>query len=337
MARSKITPEKDVWENSFVEKYYNRDHDIVPHEDPKDDPKYDEKNKLIRRVQDIVGTHSSGKPPLNIAIVGLPGGGKSSLLNTIFASFSTERWTEIVPFGSFGRAQRQRTTRFTSYVKDTYYRRREPDDYLMPTFLDMTGFEDDEKTVALLELVCTGRIKESEELRKAKDYAKEYGPAALLERYNRGVCHRPVDRIIVVCTSNLDVPIPKNFLNAVWKASTKHRVIPVYGVLTCRDKYPPDVVRDRIESFRHLLALPQCRFAHIINYCDDIDTKGLHFDTTIPSLDVPVLQFMKQVLNPRQDDPIPGPKKFSIMDILSIFAFIFAVMAFIYVLLISNR
>ncbi|CAG2235678.1 unnamed protein product [Mytilus edulis] len=125
MARSKITPEKDVWENSIVEKYYNRDHDIVPHEDPKDDPKYDEKNKLIRRVQDIVGTHSSGKPPLNIAIVGLPGGGKSSLLNTIFASFSTERWTEIVPFGSFGRAQEQRTTRFTSYVKDTYYKQNQ--------------------------------------------------------------------------------------------------------------------------------------------------------------------------------------------------------------------
>ncbi|VDI79357.1 Hypothetical predicted protein [Mytilus galloprovincialis] len=212
----------------------------------------------------------------------------------------------------------------------------------MPTFLDMTGFEDDEseKCVALLELVCTGRIKENEELKQAKDYAANNGPGALLERYNRGVCHRPVDRIIVVCTSNLDVPIPESFLNAVWKASTnlKHREIPVYGVLTCRDKYPPDVVRDRIESFRNLLALPKCRFAHIINYCDDIDTEGLHFDTTIPSLDVPVLQLMKQVLNPRQDDPpLPTPTPPPPLDILAIVAFIFAVMAFIYVLLISNR
>ncbi|XP_052076657.1 uncharacterized protein LOC127714635 [Mytilus californianus] len=337
MDRTKIKVERDVWENSFVEQHYNKNHGIIPHTDPKEDPKYNEKNKLIRKCQKIVGTNVSGKPPLNIAIVGTPGGGKSSLLNTIFASFSTESWTEIVPFGSFGRAQRQRTTRFKSYVKDTYYKRSVQDAYLMPTFLDMTGFEDDdsEKSVALLELLCTGRIKEDEELRSAKDYATKYGAEALLGRYNKGVCHRPVDRIIVVCTSNLDVNIPESFLNAVWKASTKHREIPVYGVLTCRDKYPPNVVEDRIKSFRHLLALPKCRFAHIINYCDAIDSEGVHFDTTIPSLDVPVLQFMKQVLNPRQDDPTQ--KQVSKIDILAIFAFIFAVVAFIYVLLISNR
>ncbi|XP_076070526.1 uncharacterized protein LOC143042151 isoform X1 [Mytilus galloprovincialis] len=339
MARSKITPEKDVWENSFVEKFYNRDHDIVPHEDPKDDPKYDEKNKLIRRVQDIVGTHSSGKPPLNIAIVGLPGGGKSSLLNTIFASFSTERWTEIVPFGSFGRAQRQRTTRFTSYAKDCYYKRRVPDAYLMPTFFDMTGFEDDDSdtSLALLELVFTGRMKDFEVLTRAQNYASAYGAEALLKSYNRGVCNHPIDRIIVVCTSNPDCRLPTSLLNAVRRrASTRHREIPVYGVMTCRDKYPPHVVKDRIESFRHHLALPQCRFAHIINYCDDIDSEGLHYKkTTIPSLDVPVLQFMQQVLHPRPGDPTE--KRVSKMDILSIFAFIFAVVAFIYALLISNR
>ncbi|CAC5357228.1 unnamed protein product [Mytilus coruscus] len=144
--------------------------------------------------------------------------------------------------------------------------------------------------------ILSGRVKENEELRSAKDYAEKYGAEALLERYNKGVCHRPVDRIIEVCTSNLDVNLPESFLNAVWKAATKHREIPVYGVLTCRDKYPPNVVKDRIESFLHLLALPQCRCAHIINYCDDSDSEGVHFKkTTIPSLDVPVLQFMQQV------------------------------------------
>ncbi|XP_063417632.1 uncharacterized protein LOC134700203 [Mytilus trossulus] len=337
MARSKIRPERDVLENSFVEKYYNRNHDIVPHKDPKDDPKYNEKNTLIRECQDIVGTKPSGKPPLNIAIVGTPGGGKSSLLNTIFSSFSKDRWHDIAPFGSFGRAQRQRTTEFTSYEKKDYYKRKDGDDYLMPTFLDMTGFEDDEseRSVALLELVFTGRIKEHEELRSAKDYAEKYGAEALLGRYNRGVCHRPVDRIIVVCTSNLDVNLPVSFLNAVWKAATKHRGIPVYGILTCRDRYPQDIVQNRIDSFCNLLALPQCRFAHIINYCDDIDSEGIHYkQTTIPSLDVPVLQFMQQVLQPRPNDPTQ--KQVNKMNMFSLLAFILAVLAFICVLISST-
>ncbi|XP_076070521.1 uncharacterized protein LOC143042149 [Mytilus galloprovincialis] len=339
MARSNIRPGRDVWENSFVEQYYNRNDDskIVPHKDPKDDPKYNEKNTLIRECQKIVGTKPSGKPPLNIAIVGTPGGGKSSLLNTIFSSFSKDRWHDIAPFGSFGTADKQRTTEFTSYEKKDYYKRQVGDDYLMPTFLDMTGFEDEEteESVALLELVFTGRIKEHQELSSVKDYADKYGAEALLGRYNKGVCHRPVDRIIVVCSSHLKVNLPVSFLNSVWKAATKHRGIPVYGILTCRDKHPPNIVQDRIESFCQSLALPQCRFAHIINYCDDIDREGVYYKhTTIPSLDVPVLQFMQQVLQPRPNDPTE--KQVTKMNMVSLLAFILAVLAFTCVLLTSN-
>lgn len=95
----------------------------------------------------------------------------------------------------------------------------------MPTFLDMSGFEDDEskETLALLEMVFTGRIKEEEELIDVKEYANKYGVHALLTKYNKRLCHRPVDRIIVVCTSNCDENLPPNFLKAVWKAARKHR------------------------------------------------------------------------------------------------------------------
>ncbi|CAC5385080.1 unnamed protein product [Mytilus coruscus] len=321
---------REVLENSFVEQYYNQAHSIIPQVNQEDDPKYNEKKELIKECQEIVGTTHSEKPPLNIAIIGLPGGGKSSLLNTIFASFSTDRWKDVVQFGSFGTLDKQFTTRFKSFTKDVYY--KPTDTYLMPTFLDMTGFEDDDSanTLALLELVFAGKIRENEELTRAKKFGFNYF-------IRMGVCHRPVDRIIVVCTSNPNVNLPTSFFNAVWKAKKKHTEIPVYGVMTFRDKYPPDNerVKVKIEEFRMCLALPQYRFAHIINYCDDIDSRGVHITTTIPSLDVPVLHFMKQVLNPRQDDP--RKKHDRKMDILSIFAFIFAVLAFIYVLLISNR
>ncbi|XP_052076324.1 uncharacterized protein LOC127714303 [Mytilus californianus] len=323
---------RDVLENSFVEQYYSQAQHIIPQENQKNDPKYEEKIELIKECQEIAGTDLSTKPPLNIAIIGLPGGGKSSLLNTIFASFSTSCWEDIVQFGSFGTLGKQFTTRFKSFPKDVYY--KPTDAYLMPTFLDMTGFEDEDsaKTLALLELVFAGRIREEEELTSAKSSGFNYF-------IRKGVCHRPVDRIIVVCTSNPDDNLPPSFFNAVWKAKKKHREIPVYGVMTFRDKYPPnnERVKFKIQEFRKHLALPQHRFAHIINYCDDIDSEGVHTTTTIPSLDVPVLQLMKQVLKTRKDDPtFPTEKLVNNRDILSMLAFIFAVLAFIYVLLISN-
>lgn len=122
MDRSKIKIERDVWENSFVEQYYNREHPIISHKNVhknmKDDPNYDEKIELIKKCQELVGTTNSTckKPPLNIAIIGTPGGGKSSLLNTIFASFSTDCWKEIVSFGSHGEAGKQFTKQFTRFV-----------------------------------------------------------------------------------------------------------------------------------------------------------------------------------------------------------------------------
>ncbi|CAC5415733.1 unnamed protein product [Mytilus coruscus] len=63
---------------------------------------WNDKQKLIKICQEEVGTISSGKRPLNIAIIGSHGCGKSSLLNTIFASFSDKKWKEIAEHGSYG-------------------------------------------------------------------------------------------------------------------------------------------------------------------------------------------------------------------------------------------
>ena len=65
------------------------------------------KQKLINICQKEVGTKSDGRRPLNIAIIGPPGCGKSSLLNSIFASFSDEKWKELAEHGSSGELDRQ--------------------------------------------------------------------------------------------------------------------------------------------------------------------------------------------------------------------------------------
>lgn len=66
-------------------------------------------------------------------------------------------------------------------------------------------------------MVFSGRIREDEELKGALRFGIMKFIRKLL-----GYCYRPVDRIIVVCTSNPDVPLSREFFNAVWAAKKKH-------------------------------------------------------------------------------------------------------------------
>ena len=75
--------------------------------DPTKKKGWSSKQKLIKICQRGVGTKSDGCQRLNIAIIGPPGCGKSSLLNTIFASFSDEKWKELAEHGSTGETGKQ--------------------------------------------------------------------------------------------------------------------------------------------------------------------------------------------------------------------------------------
>ncbi|CAG2251646.1 unnamed protein product [Mytilus edulis] len=82
---------------------------------------WDDKQKLIKICQKEVGTISSGKRPLNIAIIGSHGCGKSSLLNTIFASFSDEKWKELAAHGSHGGLGKQISQNLIRYYSRTRF------------------------------------------------------------------------------------------------------------------------------------------------------------------------------------------------------------------------
>ena len=71
------------------------------------------KNKLIKQCKDIVGKELDGRRPLTIAVIGPPGCGKSSFLNTIFASFNDNDgacWREVAKVGDFGENDIQQTS-----------------------------------------------------------------------------------------------------------------------------------------------------------------------------------------------------------------------------------
>lgn len=107
-----------------------------------------------------------------------------------------------------------------SYTKKDYCRFSNDADSLMPTFLDMTGFSDEQSDhiLNLLELVFSGRIREKE---KIADIVHLSADAA--NKFNKEVKHRPVDRIIVVSTLEPDSNLPLDLMNAIVKAARKNR------------------------------------------------------------------------------------------------------------------
>ena len=72
------------------------------------------KTQLIQQCKDMVGNDVDGRRPLTIAVIGPPGYGKSSFLNTIFASFKNNDrayWREIAKTGDYGGNDIQETSR----------------------------------------------------------------------------------------------------------------------------------------------------------------------------------------------------------------------------------
>jgi predicted GTPase len=63
------------------------------------------KTQLIEQCMKTVGNDLDGRRPLNIAVMGPPGCGKSSFLNTIFACFKNNHsacWNEIAKMEDYG-------------------------------------------------------------------------------------------------------------------------------------------------------------------------------------------------------------------------------------------
>ncbi|XP_071126490.1 uncharacterized protein [Mytilus edulis] len=320
----------DSWNPSFSDSDSD-DNQIYVARDPRKDKHFDRKQELLWNCKGKAGKVGQGKQPLVIAVIGPPGCGKSSFLNTIFAAFSHDHWTERAKYGEFGRRDKQVTRRLTSFQKKDYYTRdRDEGEYLLPTFLDMTGFEDDDTPLntELLNIVLCGKLKEGEELHKVINYGKKFGVNAVKEKYfggkyfgiipkqegmpnlldyfvieNREEYHR-VNRVFVVCSANPDLPLPGNLFEAVTDITNRERDITLYGVLTQADKYKsrdPKVFK-REKEFMRALGIPKNRFARIKNYCPDIDPNMTYEDTIIPSLDVPVLRLLRQVLTAEPTD-----------------------------------
>jgi len=89
----------------------------------------------------------------------------------------------------------------------------------MPTFLDITGLEDEESEInkEMLSIVVNGKLKEGEDLNSVRQYYfnNRQNIQKVRRLYNKRPVTARVDRIIVVCTANDIRPLPVSLLRAI--------------------------------------------------------------------------------------------------------------------------
>ncbi|XP_021360781.1 uncharacterized protein LOC110455147 [Mizuhopecten yessoensis] len=274
----------------------------------------------IEKLKTVVGRRENGCRPLNILIIGAPGSGKSSFINSIAASIVDDYWREYAisgaqgrgAFGEQGRGAQgcqggsNNTIRIKSFTAADYVTSSRLQGYALPSIIDIAGLDDEHSKITeeILRLLFYGQLEDHVNIHSVFSYGKQYGVESMrwkfFKWYTADGCK--VDRIIVVAAATQ--PIPKNLIQCVMKAARPTsdrftREIPVFGVLTKFDQVDESgkIFKDRKQNFIESLSLVGAthRLAQCVNYCDDIDPISARTQQTLPDVDVPILRFMNVV------------------------------------------
>ncbi|XP_062592934.1 uncharacterized protein LOC134254432 [Saccostrea cucullata] len=237
-----------------------------------------QRQNLIEELKNLVGMTTNS--PLTVAVIGTPGSGKSSFINTMITSMTGNyrHWTRTGDFGGSGQT---------------------------PNFLDIAGFQDtnDEVTRELLNLLFYGRIPSDVPLDEVAEDIRQRGVTYTDIKYPEEQGNKKVDRIIFIASA-VDLHLPVQLMHAVSTILRRRRDIPIFGVLTKRDRRRQNVREFEANEaiFKTTLGLAHLGYLQCTNYCDDnINKIRERTRKNYPELDIPVLRFLIQVFDPEQE------------------------------------
>ncbi len=170
------------------------------------------RNKIIQRVQKLRDPKG-----LNILLVGPPGSGKSSFLNSVAAALSGE-WHEHAYSGKHGNPDHP----VTGFVKR--YSQCAVGDVmavqaLLPGIIDSAGLPNDSTSVIqeLLRCLCSGLVPDEESVLGALGDGQDQGAELLRRRYNHVQPEMKVQRLVFVTSASQ--PIPEKLIQGVMKSA----------------------------------------------------------------------------------------------------------------------
>ncbi|XP_046335083.2 uncharacterized protein LOC124117310 [Haliotis rufescens] len=236
---------------------------------------------------------NSGDRPLTVAIMGAPGAGKSSLVNTIAASLSDDTWSDY----AHSAAADSRMVYVKGFPKCCHGSSTRYRDVNLPTLLEITGFDDvhSERQREHLRIICNGRLPVDGPV-TAVNY-RDGGPARP-DRYREQGHGVKVDRVLLVTAATSEIPV--NLISCLVDVAGRAG-IPVFGVMSKMDKVTEKQLKERERQFFEALQLNgNHRLLRCSNYCDDVDPACRRTETFIAELDIPILKFMSQMVKVRR-------------------------------------
>ncbi|XP_025078683.1 uncharacterized protein LOC112554844 [Pomacea canaliculata] len=270
------------------------------------------REQLVSKCRDYInmicekcGRKGLGRRPLNIAIVGAQGCGKSSFINSLAASLSQDTWIEYAMTG-YRDGVNPVTNYISQYPECCNGDRQMYKTVLLPTLIDIPGPIDndvDHRRKKFLQLLFYGHVKNSAAATQVyADCDRRWND--LLEKYFMVYSDMKVDRVIFVASA-ANERLPHSLMKCVMDAARPpphfrglKRQIPVYGVLTSLDKVNytnREQFETNREEFMKALGLHEGRLLCCSNYCDLTDPHKERFRNILPSLDLPILEFFVQV------------------------------------------
>lgn len=255
-----------------------------------------------------------------IVLIGRPGAGKSSLINSFAASLGNEYY-QYAPSGVMpkGKPKTIYINRFPKCCMDRAGERAKEKykDALLPTLIDVAGLnnEADEAMKKFLTLLLYGHIQNEDITIDVYVHCRTLSFKELNNKYRKQYDDMRAD--VVVFVAAVTDPLPTNLMECVADIAGSARGVPVFGVLTKKDEkeYPDsEDVLEIQENFKMMLGLDEKNFL----FCSCFCTKLFPSDAPVTverrllerKISAPLMKFLTQMCDPRctvtrPNEPMP--------------------------------